>query len=249
MAKAIAKTDDVAPAPPSTVVGMISAVVARPDVDVGKISDLLKMQREAEADAALRAYMVASNEVQRAMAPVLRDRSNSQTRSKYATHEALDRALRPTYTEHGFSISFNTADSPLPEHVRVLCYLQHIGGHREVYQCDIPCDGKGAKGNDVMTKTHAVGSAMTYGKRYLLALAFNIALTDTDDDGNGAGGKAPDDNALISAAQLDELLKLADEVGADKARFCKFVGVDSFAHITQANFAKAKSMLNAKRRK
>jgi hypothetical protein len=249
MAKVIAKTDDVTAAPPSTVVGMISAVVARPDVDVGKISDLLKMQREAEADAALRAYMVASNEVQRAMAPVLRDRANSQTRSKYATHEALDRALRPTYTEHGFSISFNTADSPLPEHVRVLCYLQHIGGHREVYQCDIPCDGKGAKGNDVMTKTHAVGSAMTYGKRYLLALAFNIALTDTDDDGNGASGKQPSAHEPISEKQRDELLALADEVGADKERFCKFVGVESFAAITVANFDKAKAMLNAKRRK
>jgi hypothetical protein len=221
MAKAIAKTDDVAPAPPSTVVGMISAVVARPDVDVGKISDLLKMQREAEADAALRAYMVASNEVQRAMAPVLRDRANSQTRSKYATHEALDRALRPTYTEHGFSISFNTADSPLPEHVRVLCYLQHIGGHREVYQCDIPCDGKGAKGNDVMTKTHAVGSAMTYGKRYLLALAFNIALTDTDDDGNGAS--PPPTNGHITEKQADEILRLIRNDESRKNRTFTYV--------------------------
>jgi hypothetical protein len=205
-----------------TLVSMISAVVARPDVDVGKIADLLAMQRLAEADAALRAYMTASNEVQRAMEPIVRNAPNGQTKSKYATHEALDRALRPIYTEHGFSISFNTADSPLAEHVRVLCYLQHIGGHREVYQCDIPCDGKGAKGNDVMTKTHAVGSAMTYGKRYLLALAFNIALTDTDDDGNGASAKVA--SGLVSDAQSTELLRLLKNDKALETRILTWVG-------------------------
>jgi hypothetical protein len=249
VAKAVARTEDVAAAPPSTVVGMIGAVVARPDVDVGKIADLLKMQREAEADAAKRAFMVSFNEVQKAMVPVLRDAPNGQTKSKYATHEALDRALRPVYTAHGFSLSFNTADSPLDQHVRVVCYLQHVQGHEKTYQTDIPCDGKGAKGNDVMTKTHAVGSAMTYGKRYLLALAFNIALTDTDDDGNGAGGRAPDDNALVSVKQRDELLALADEVKADKARFCKFYGIASFADIRASQFENAKAALNAKRKK
>jgi hypothetical protein len=236
------------PTPAPTLVSMISAVVARPDVDVGKIADLLAMQRIAEADASKRAFMAAFNAAQKAMAPIVRNAPNSQTRSKYATHDTLDKALRPIYTEHGFSISFNTADSPLEQHVRVICYLQHEDGHEKLYQTDIPCDGKGAKGNDVMTKTHAVGSAMTYGKRYLLALAWNIALVDTDDDGNGAAGKAPDANEPISKAQLDELLALADEAGADKEKFCRFVGVESFAAITVANFSKAKSMLNAKKR-
>jgi hypothetical protein len=221
VAKAVARTEDVAAAPPSTVVGMIGAVVARPDVDVGKIADLLKMQREAEADAAKRAFMVSFNEVQKAMVPVLRDAPNGQTKSKYATHEALDRALRPVYTAHGFSLSFNTADSPLPEHVRVVCYLQHIAGHEKAYQTDIPCDGKGARGNDVMTKTHAVGSAMTYGKRYLLALAFNIALTDTDDDGNGAGAKSSD---VVSEDQSNELLRLIKNNKALEARVLTWVG-------------------------
>ena len=47
---------------------------------------------------------------------------------------------------------------------------------------------KGAKGGDVMTKTHAAGSALTYGQRYLLKMIFNIAI-GSDDDGNAASSR------------------------------------------------------------
>lgn len=226
---------------------MIERVLAQPELDVSKLHELLSLQERVEAEHARKDFMAAFNEAQKAMEPIARDADNKQTRSTYATHAALDRALRPIYTKHGFSVSFNTADSPLEQHVRVVCILAHAGGHERIYQADIPCDGKGAKGNDVMTKTHAVGSAMTYGKRYLLALAFNIALADRDDDGNAAGATGTDNDPL-SKEQLDELLQLADDVGADKQRFCKFYGIGSFAEITKANFEKAKRALEAKRK-
>ena len=40
-----------------------------------------------------------------------------------------------------------------------------------------------------MTKTHAAGSALTYGQRYLLKMIFNIAI-GSDDDGNAASPRA-----------------------------------------------------------
>lgn len=226
---------------------MIERVLSEPSLPVEKLHELLSLQERVESERARREFMIAFNEAQKAMAPIARDADNKQTKSAYATHAALDRELRPIYTAHGFSVSFNTADSPLDQHVRVVCLLAHAGGHERFYQADIPCDGKGAKGNDVMTKTHAVGSAMTYGKRYLLALAFNIALADKDDDGNGADGHT-DANEPITDEQLNELLALADEVGADKARFCKFYGIAALSDITKANFDKAKRALEAKRK-
>jgi hypothetical protein len=54
----------------------------------------------------------------------------------------------------------------------------------------MPIDTKGARGGDVMTRTHATGSAYTYGKRYLLIGMFNLAIGD-DDDGNTAGRRSP----------------------------------------------------------
>jgi hypothetical protein len=70
----------------------------------------------------------------------------------------------------------------------VLAYVS-LGGYTRQYQTDEACDGKGPKGNDVMTKTHAKGSAHTYGKRNLLKDIFNLVTGDEvdDDDGNGGG--------------------------------------------------------------
>ena len=75
--------------------------------------------------------------------------------------------------------------------MRVLCYVSHSAGHTRTYQCDMPADGKGAKGNDVMTKTHAAGSAASYGMRYLLKMIFNIAIGEDDTDGNPPPAAVP----------------------------------------------------------
>jgi len=120
------------------------------------------------------------------MDPIRKDSDNPQTRSRYASYAAMDRAVRPTYTAHGFCLSFNTEDIPTAEEVRVICYVSR-GGFTRKYQVEMPTDGKGLRGNDAMTKTHAYGSGVTYGRRYLLAMIFNLATTD--DDGNAAGGK------------------------------------------------------------
>ena len=46
------------------------------------------------------------------------DSGNPQTRSKYASLAAIDRALRPIYTKHGFSVTFDTGEDA-PENVSV----------------------------------------------------------------------------------------------------------------------------------
>ena len=53
----------------------------------------------------------------------------------------------------------------------------------------MPADGKGAKGGDVMTKTHASGAAISYGSRYLLKAIFNLAIGEEDADGNASHGQ------------------------------------------------------------
>lgn len=159
-----------------------------PDIPVEKIERLMALWERGEARKAEAAFNVAMSEAQSEMRPVVADDWNPQTKSKYASYHALDKALRPIYTKHGFGLSFNTMDSPVADHVRVVCKAAHKGGHCEVYQIDMPADGKGAKGGDVMTKTHATGSALSYGQRYLLKLIFNVAVTE-DDDGNKASGR------------------------------------------------------------
>jgi len=220
---------------------MIERAASNPNVDVDKMSRLLDMQervlnKQAETDFA-QAMASAQSEIGRVAA----DASNPQTRSKYASYAALDRAIRPAYAKHGFALSFDTADTDKDGYVRVVCHVSHRGGHTRTYHIDMPADGKGAKGGDVMTKTHATGSAMTYGQRYLLKSIFNIAI-GTDDDGNGAEG-----SPLIDDARKDEIVGLLKETESDVQKFLQYMGVESVDEITVRDVGRALNMLNAKK--
>ena len=183
------------PAEESTaLVNMIERFATNPDVSVDKLERLMAMSERMRAQVARERFNAAMSDAQKEMRPIAADADNPQTRSRYASYAKLDRALRPIYTQHGFGLSFNTADSPLSEHVRVVCDVTHSAGHEKPYHVDMPADGKGAKGGDVMTKTHAVGAAMSYGMRYLLKMIFNVAVGEDDKDGNvpPEAGQEPD---------------------------------------------------------
>ncbi len=169
----------------SDAIGMFERLARDPEASVDKIAGLMGLWERAEARKAEIAFNAAMSEVQRAVRPVIKNQRNASTKSQYASYDAIDAVVRPIYSGHGFGLSFDTGESPLPEHLRVLCYVTHMAGHSRTYHVDMPADGKGAKGGDVMTRTHAAGSALSYGQRYLLKLIFNIPLKD--DDGNKAG--------------------------------------------------------------
>ncbi len=166
---------------------LVERAARDPSVDVGKMERLLDMAEKIHARKAESEYDQAMNAAQAEMRPVAQDSENPQTRSRYASYGAMDGALRPIYTQHGFSLSFGTKASVI-DRVTVTCRVSHRAGHTERVEIDMPADGKGARGNDVMTKTHATGSAVSYGMRYLLKMIFNVSIGEYDDDGNAAGG-------------------------------------------------------------
>lgn len=226
----------------AAVLSMIERAARDPAVDIDKLEKLMEMRERAETKAAERAFNGAMKDAQSEMRPISADATNPQTRSKYATYAKLDNALRPIYTRHGFALSFDEADSPKPDHIRVLCYVTHDAGFSRTYHKDMPADGKGAKGGDVMTKTHATGAASSYGSRYILKGIFNVAVGEDDRDGNPAPG------ASITEDQSDDLLALIESVGADKARFLKFFQIEQVSHLPAKKYQEAVNMLNAKAR-
>ena len=199
---------------------VISRAASDPNVDIDKMERLIAMQERIQTRDAETAFNQALNAAQSEMRPIATNASNPQTKSRYATFDKLDRVLRPIYTAHGFSLSFDEGDSPKEEHVRVLCYVSHVCGHTRTYHRDMPADGKGAKGGDVMTKTHAAGAAGSYGARYLLKGIFNVAVGEDDEDGNTVV-RSIDDNQWAMLVQLIE----ASGVGVDTV--CTAVNVPS----------------------
>lgn len=169
-----------------TMMGVISRAASDPSIDMEKMERLMAMKERMDAKAAEAEFNAALSRVQAGMGRVQADAVNGQTRSKYATYGALDKVLRPIYTREGLSLSFSTEDAG-ESMVGMICYVSHSQGHTREYRAHVPSDGKGAKGNDVMTKTHAFGSGTSYGMRYLLKMIFNIAVGEEDDDGQAAG--------------------------------------------------------------
>lgn len=248
-ATALAKRED-APPPAARnqatdIYSLIERLMFDTSIPIERGEQAFAFAQKVQAEDAKKAFTIAMRDAQAEMDPIRREAENKQTHSVYATFDALDRVTRPIYTKHGFVVSFDTADSPLTEHVRVLCIVMHIDGHERVYHVDMPCDGKGARGGDVMTKTHAVGSAFSYGKRYAFGNAFNI-VTFKDDDGNAAS--RPRQSRYITSAQVAELERIAKDLGADIGRFCKYGKVDRLEDIPADNFERAKRTLLMKRK-
>lgn len=202
---------------------LIAEAARDPSVDVEKFARLMEMQERIIDRERAQAYNVSMMLAQQAMAPVVADRNNTQTRSKYASHAAVDRAIRPIYTRHGFSVTFN--NPARNDHGMVIkATVDHIDGHRREYEITMPDDGKGAKGGDVMTKTHASGSAVTYGMRYLLKMIFNLPIVSDDDDGNRAGAKR---STPITEKQAEEIIDLCREAKRSKKDLLNFLNGSS----------------------
>ena len=152
------------------------------------VDRILRAQKDMIEHQELIAFNDALARVQAKCRRIGVDRENPQTHSKYATFDKLDDAIRPLYIAENLSLTFDTEDCEKADTVRVICDAS-LGGYTRRYRIEMPADGKGAKGNDVMTKIHATGSAISYGKRYLLTMIFNLKVGHADDDGNAAGGR------------------------------------------------------------
>lgn len=242
MSKAVAKVEQ-AQAPATTdgavVLSLLDKVISNPDVPLERVEQAFNLHLRIQAEQHRKEYAAAMADAQSRMKAVRTDALNRQTNSRYATFGALDAVVRPIYSECGFALSYNT-ESPAPDVLRVIAYVSHRSGYEREFRIDMPADGKGAKGGDVMTKTHAAGSALSYGKRYLLGAIFNIAV-ERDDDGNKAAG------GVITPEQAEELAKLISETKTDIHKFLEIGGLESLSDMPANKFASARAMLLKKR--
>ena len=224
----------------AAIISVIERAATNPDVDIDKMERLLEMQERIMARDAKASYASALA----AMAPELpvigerggiKDR-NGNVQSTYALWEDINDAIKPVLAAHGFALSFRTGRED--GQITVTGVLSHRDGHSEETTITLPHDSSGSK-----NAVQAVGSSTSYGKRYTAGLLLNLTSRGEDDDGVAGGTKQ------ITEAQVEDLVKLAKEVGADVRKFCEYLKVDSLAAIPSAEYAKAVAALEAKRGK
>lgn len=225
---------------------VVARAASDTNVDVGKMQQLLEMQERIMAKQAEMAFNRAMQAAQDEMKPVVRDAENKHTNSRYARLETIDNAIRPIYTRHGFSLTFNSAPPAKPGAVRIICECLHSAGFKKLYELEGDLDLAGSQGKANKTGIQALGSSTSYLQRYLTKMIFNITLTNEDNDGNVSG-------KCISDRQAQAIEDLLFELGMNQdpalAKFLETINASSVRGMHPAVYPVAMNFLQMKRRK
>lgn len=225
-----------------TPMDMLNQAVAK-GADITVLEKLMGLQERWEANQARKSFDEAMAAAKAEIPTIVKNREVDFTSSKGRTnyrHEDLAeiaRTVDPILSKHGLSYRFRVT-SNINEPVTVTCIISHRAGHSEETTLSAGRDDSGNKNS-----IQAVGSAITYLQRYTLKAALGLAASNDDD------GESVETPAYISRDQLTRLVDLADGVGADKEKFCKYLRVGSLAEIPAVQFDHAVKLLEAKRGK
>lgn len=168
--------------------------------------------------------------VQEALRPIIatdkenpfikKDKANS-TAGDYTSLGGLLKVIRPILADHFITVEqyagdvFGLTDAPGNKHlfIPVFMRLEHVPSmQHKIYKIPMPMP---------QFTPQAVGSAMTYGKRYLILSAFGISSGIDDDDGNAASVAKGIDGTMRDFAQgLKDKIKAFNSV-ADLKKWAK----------------------------
>lgn len=205
---------------PQTIAEAVLFAARDPSIPVDKMRVIIETQQRIEFDDAL-------VKTQKEIPLILKDATNPQTTSTYAKLETISRQVDPIIHENGFSLSYRMGESPVAGHYRIICKLSR-NGHERDNPIDLPADDVGIKGNKNKTPTHAAASSITYARRLLKCMIFDIRIAGEDDDGNLASALP------ISTAQLATLNKVIDEVGANRDKIMSLLKIEKLADMPVA---------------
>lgn len=207
----------------NSIMAVISRAATDPSCDIDKLERLMAMHERMQAKDAETAFNASMAQMQIDMPTVGEGGMNKHTGNAYATIDDINRAIKPVMQKHGFAVTFKVVHAK--EGISVTGILVHAAGHREETTLLLPIDA-GAGRNTVQ----AVGSSVTYGKRYVMCALLNITTGDAQDD----DGQAAADPVITGhqAKQIETLLEKCSPKVRDN--FARMYG--SSDQVTKVNF-------------
>lgn len=210
----------------AAVMSIIQKAASDPSVDMDKLERLMLMHERIQAKNAESSFNAAMAQMQNEMPTVGEGGLNRHSGNTYATIDDINRAVKPAMQKHGFAVTFKVVHASAG--ISVTGILMHAAGHREETTLLLPTDA-GAGRNAVQ----AVGSSVTYGKRYVMCALLNISTGDSpDDDGQAAvdpvitGHQSKQIETLLAKCKPAVREKFADMYGSsDQVTKSNFDGV------------------------
>jgi hypothetical protein len=228
----------------NTLMGIIRAVVERPEVDVSKVESLVRLQQDQERIDARVEFMRQRKLMALRMPRVKKNGTISLVKNgenkgsiPFAKWEDVDAIVRPILAEHGFSISFRTRVEG--GQLIMAAVLAHELGHEEISECPVKSDAGPGRNS-----TQAEGSGRSYMKRYLTLDMLNIVTEGQDNNGRTADP--------ITKDQADNIQTLVNDLKRDKrwiSRFLIWAEAPSVALIQQGHYARVIDYLQSEANK
>lgn len=221
---------------------MFMNMAMNPECDVEKLEKLMELYERDEARKSQVAFNKDFAAMQSDITTVSKSSKVSYPNSKggrteysFATLEDIVDMVRPVLQKHGFAVSFKVNTS---SGVNVQCSLMHEKGHSIETAMQVQADSSGGK-----NAVQALGSSISYAKRYTLSSLLNIATRD-DDDAQAAMQK---DSRVITAGQSKTLEDKFDNLSKNKQDAFKKWLTDNYSleSIPEINVKQFNTVLSA----
>lgn len=230
------------PAPQQITPMHMLQIAVQQGADLQKLEKLMELQERWEANQARKAFDAAMSAAKAEIKPIVKNREvdfparngGTRTNYKYEDLAAIADAVDPILAKYG--LSYRHRSKQEGKILTVTCVMSHRDGHYEETSLFAGNDESGNK-----NAIQSIGSAATYLQRYTLKLALGLA-TSKDDDGKAAG----ETEESLTEQEIADLNALITEVGADKQRFLKHLGVESLDVIYRKKFKEVCAMLREK---
>lgn len=222
---------------------MLMNLLRDPNIPADKLEVVMRMRRENIEYEAREAYQFHFAQFSAEMPPVERDGmvdlGPGKGRYPFTTYEQMDKILRPLLTKHGFSLQFWSGPTPDGKGVNIHAALIGWGWQKESEYPMPPDTGPGRN------PLQAIGSSMTYGKRYLADLLCNIVRKGKDDDGQMGV------NNRIDAVQIKKLRDLLVDTNTDEKIFLTMMvtGCEKLGDISLREYPRLIQALDEKRQR
>lgn len=241
---------------PANMLEIVQRAAIDPRVDVDKLERLMAMAERVKAQEAQASYGRALAKMQPTLPVIDRkgritiynkadaDKPEHERRivqsTSFARWEDIHDAITPVLSKAGFALSFKP-DVASDGKIVITGLLRHKDGHQEEASITLPHDSSGSK-----NPVQAVGSTLSYGKRYAATMLLNLLTRDEDDDGQAGG--APADPEWITATEVANLNVLMDEAGVNRERFLDFLQVETLSRLPRSRHTEVLGLIAQKKR-
>lgn len=190
-------------------------------------------QAASEFAAAFASFQHACPLIYKASTANVATKAGSKFSYTYAPLDEIARTVGPLLHEHGLSYTW---DSDVKERMLcATCTLRHVNGHSVTASFTAPTETSAG-----MSEQQKFAAALTFARRQSLVQVLGLTTTDEDTDARPT--------EMITDEQAASLEALITEVGADRAKFLKYLDIDDLlGGLRAADYAGAVRALEQKR--